>query len=60
MDTRQFIDQLAAGESSPAKETLENLLSAKAFESLDNYKKEIAASVFTGKSDNLEEPSQEE
>ena len=46
METRQFIDQLAAGDSSAAKETLENLLSAKAFESLDAYKKDIASSIF--------------
>ena len=45
---RQFIDQLAAGESSAAKESLENILSGKAFESLDLYKKEIASSIFGG------------
>ena len=38
MTTRQFIDLLAAGESAAAKETLENVLSAKAFEALDVYK----------------------
>lgn len=59
METRQFIDQLASGDSSAAKETLENLLSAKAFESLDAYKKQMASSIFTGKTE-LEEPVQEE
>ncbi len=59
METRQFIDQLAAGDSATAKETLENLLSAKAFESLDAYKKEIASSIFTGKTE-TEETAQEE
>ena len=51
MDTRQFIDQLAAGESAAAKETLENLISNKAFEALDEYKKQIASSVFNNGSE---------
>jgi len=46
--TRQFIDQLAAGETSAAKETISNDLSARAFESLDSYKKEIASTLFGG------------
>lgn len=48
MTTRQFIDQLAAGESASAKETLENALSNRAFEALENYKKEISAGIFGG------------
>ena len=51
MDTRQFIDQLAAGESAAAKETLENLISNKAFEALDEYKKQIASGIFNGESE---------
>lgn len=46
--TRQFIDQLATGESSAAKETLENMISVRAFEALDSYKKEMASSIFGG------------
>lgn len=62
METRQFIDQLAAGDSVAAKESLENLLSAKAFESLDSYKKELASSIFTGKKEveTQEETTQEQ
>lgn len=45
---RQFIDQIAAGQSADAKESLENILSGKAFESLDLYKKEISSSIFGG------------
>lgn len=45
---RQFIDQIAAGQSADAKESLENILSGKAFESLDSYKKDIASSIFGG------------
>lgn len=48
MTTRQFIDLLAAGESAAAKETLENLISNKAFEALDVYKKEMASGIFNG------------
>ena len=54
MDTRQFIDQLAAGESAAAKETLENLISNKAFEALDEYKKQMASSIFGGKEEETE------
>lgn len=46
--TRQFIDQIASGNLADASESLENILSGKAFESLDAYKKEISSSVFGG------------
>jgi len=54
MTTRQFIDQLAAGESALAKETLENIISGKAFEALDAYKKEMAAGIFGGQPEEIE------
>ena len=60
MTTRQFIDLLAAGESAAAKETLENVLSAKAFEALDVYKKEMASDIFNGGKTESEEQSEEE
>jgi hypothetical protein len=46
MSTSTFIDQLAAGQSAEAKETLANLLSAHAFESLDTRKQELASTLF--------------
>lgn len=46
MSTSTFIDQLAAGHAADAKETLSNLLSARAFESLDARKKELGATLF--------------
>jgi hypothetical protein len=46
---RQFIDQLAAGQSAEAKDTLENELAARSFTALDEYKKQIAQSIFGGK-----------
>lgn len=60
MTTRQFIDLLSAGESAAAKETLENVLSAKAFEALDVYKKEMASGIFNGGKTESEEQSEEE
>ena len=54
MSTSIFIEQLAAGHAADAKETLSNLLSAKAFEALDARKQELAASLFGGS------PQQEE
>lgn len=45
---RQFIDQLAAGESAEAKNSLENILASKSFEALDEFKKQIAQGAFGG------------
>jgi hypothetical protein len=58
--TRQFIDQLATGEASAAKETLENMISVRAFEALDSYKKEMASSIFGGQKETAEaEPAED-
>jgi len=46
MSTSTFIDQLAAGHASEAKETLSDLLSARAFEALDARKQELGATLF--------------
>jgi hypothetical protein len=46
--TSTFIDQLASGQSAEAKETLSDLLSARAFESLDARKQELGATLFGG------------
>ena len=46
MSTSTFIDQLAAGHAADAKETLSNLLSARAFEALDARKQELGATLF--------------
>ena len=60
METSQFIDQLSAGNAAEAKETLNNLLSARAFESLDAKKVELAKSIFTGKEETVEVQDTEE
>ena len=51
METTQFIDQVAAGKSAEAASTLNDLLSARAFEALENRKVEIAKSAFGGVED---------
>lgn len=48
METSQFIDLLAAGEAAKAKDTLSDMMSAKAFDALENRKIEIAKSAFGG------------
>ena len=47
MQTSEFISQIISGNSSKAKETLNYILSAKAFESLENRKIAIAQSMFS-------------
>ncbi len=56
---RQFIDQIANGENNAAKETFENILSVKTFESLDAFKKEMAANIFNGQTENALEIEQD-
>lgn len=46
MTTENFINQLSAGQAADAKETLADLLSARAFEALDARKQELATSLF--------------
>jgi len=60
MTTRQFIDQLTAGENALAKETLENVISSKAFETLDAYKREMAAGIFGGQPEENETEEEDE
>ena len=58
MTTETFINQLASGQAADAKETLADLLSARAFEALDARKQELAASLFNGQTE--EEPAIED
>ena len=48
MSTTQFIDELAAGNASVAKDMLNDMLSARAFETLEGRKIEIAQNIFNG------------
>ncbi len=46
MDVRTFIDSVASGNAVEAKESLNDLLSARAFEAIDAKKVELAQSLF--------------
>lgn len=54
METAQIIDALAAGKSAEAKDALNDLLSARAFEALEGKKQEIAKTLFNGAQDEVE------
>jgi hypothetical protein len=54
MTTETFINQLASGQAADAKETLADLLSARAFEALDARKQELATSLFGGQQEQPE------
>ena len=55
MDIQDVINNIAAGDSAAAKEGIENVLSAKAFDALQGRKQEIAATLFGGKEQESEE-----
>jgi hypothetical protein len=55
---RNFIDLIAQGQNAEAKESLDELLSARAFEALDAKKQEIGATLFG--SESTEEANQDE
>jgi hypothetical protein len=48
MDTQNFINQVATGDAAGAKETLNDLLSSRAFDMLDAKKIELAQSLYSG------------
>lgn len=56
MNIQDFISQVASGDAAQAKDTLNDILSAKAFEALDAKKQELAKTIFTGKEEQTEEP----
>ena len=48
MNAQDFINSVATGNAAEAKDTLNNLLSARAFEALETKKVEIAQTLFGG------------
>ena len=48
MNIQDIINNIAEGDNLAAKEGLENVLSAKAFDALQGYKQEIAATLYGG------------
>ena len=60
-DVVDFVNQIAAAQSADAKETLNNILSQKAMEALDDKKQEIASSLFNGvEAQPEEEPTEDD
>ena len=49
MDTQNFINQVATGDAAGAKETLNDLLSSRAFDMLDAKKIELAQALYSDK-----------
>lgn len=60
MDTNEFLDLVIAGEPSAARDKLNELLSARAFEALDARKVELAKTIFNGAEESESEESTEE
>jgi hypothetical protein len=54
METSDFIDNLAAGNAAAAKESLSDMLSARAFAALEARKVELAKNLYNGKEDETE------
>ena len=55
MDIQTVINNIAAGDNIAAKEGIENVLSAKAFDALQGRKQEIATTLFGGQEQESEE-----
>ena len=60
MQIQEIINHIAAGESVAAKESIENVLSAKAFNALQSRKQEMAATLFGGQEQSDEEVTDDE
>jgi len=60
MDIQDVINNIAAGDNVAAKEGIENVLSAKAFDALQDRKQEMAATLFGGQEQDTEETTEEE
>ncbi len=60
MDIKDIINNIAAGDNIAAKEGIENVLSAKAFDALQGRKQEIASTLFGGKNQESEEVTDNE
>lgn len=60
MQIQEVINHIAAGDSAAAKEGIENVLSAKAFDALQSRKQEMAATLFGGQEQEYEEVTDDE
>ena len=59
MQTSEFIDELSLGNSSNAKDMLNDMLSARAFEALESRKIELARGIFNGSEQSQEVATEE-
>ncbi len=59
MDIQTFINQAMNGEAAAAKDTLNDLLSARAFEALDARKQQIAQTLYSDGQEATETEEQE-
>ena len=60
MDIQNIINNIAAGENVAAKEGIEDVLSAKAFDAIQARKQEMAATLFGGKEQESEETTDDQ
>jgi hypothetical protein len=60
MELKDIVNNIAAGDSAAAKEGIENVLSAKAFDALQGRKQEMATTLFGGKEQSDEEVTDSE
>jgi hypothetical protein len=60
MNINDIINNIAAGDNLAAKESIENVLSAKAFDALQGRKQEIASTLFGGQDQEAEENANNE
>lgn len=60
MEIQNIINNIAAGDNIAAKEGIENVLSAKAFDALQGRKQEMAATLFGGQEQSNEEVTDDE
>jgi len=59
MTSSQFIDELAAGNASGAKNILNDMLSVRAFDALEDRKIQIAQNIFNGNKESQEVAAEE-
>ena len=60
MDIQDIINNIAAGDNVAAKESIEDVLSAKSFDALQSRKQEIASTLFGGQEQESEETTEDE
>ncbi len=60
MEIQDIINNIAAGDSIAAKEGIENVLSAKAFDALQGRKQEMATTLFGGQEQSGKENANDE